>query len=88
MAKNVQFKLNLKGLNELMKSEWMQGCLTEAGEAVANACGSDYEAKTKVLNFVAVSNVNPMTESAYRENYKDNTMIKALSAVGLRMEKS
>ena len=64
------FKLNLPGLNELMKSPEMQSHLARAGEAVANAAGSDYDHKTYKLNFVAVN----------------NTLLKALGSVGLSMK--
>lgn len=88
MAKNVQFKLNINGLRELMKSDWMQGHLAEASRAVADACGSDYESDVDVISYVAIGHVRPTTKEASRENYEENTMIKALSSAGLRMEKS
>ena len=53
MAKNVQFKLNIDGLRELMKSEWMQGHISEAARAVAETCGSDYESDVDVISYVA-----------------------------------
>ena len=84
MAKN--FKLNLPGLNELMKSTEMQQHLKAAGAAVAGAAGPDYEHSTYVLNFVAVEHVYPTTKEAAHENFENNTLIKAAGAVGLRMK--
>ena len=84
---NVKFKLNLQGLNELMKSAPMQNALLEAGNAVARAAGGDYAAEVHTASFIAISNVYPDSKSAAKENYKDNTLLKAAGAVGLSMEK-
>lgn len=77
------FKLNLKGLNELMKSPQMQAHLHRAGEAVARAAGDDYECKTYVINYVAVENIFPASAKAAHENFTNNTLLKALGSVGL-----
>ena len=84
---NVKFKLNLQGLNELMKSAPMQNALLEAGNAVARAAGGDYAAEVHTASFITISNVYPDSKSAAKENYKDNTLLKAAGAVGLSMEK-
>lgn len=82
-----QFKLNLAGLNELMKSKKMQSYLKQAGQAVAAAAGEDYGTETYVLNFVAVQNVFPESAKAARDNYETNALIKALGSAGLSMTK-
>lgn len=87
MANNVKFKLNLPGLNELMKSSEMQRALLEAGDAVASAAGSDYAAEVHVANWIAISNVYPDSKRAAHENFKDNTLLKALGSVGLSQSK-
>ena len=84
---DVKFKLNLQGLNELMKSSEMQSALLSAGQAVANAAGGDYAAEVHTANFIAISNVYPTTKAAGKENFKENTLLKAAGAVGLKMEK-
>lgn len=84
---DVTFKLNLQGLNELMKSSEMQSALLEAGKAVANAAGGDYAAEVHTANFIAISNVYPNSKAAAKENYEENTLLKAAGAVGLKMEK-
>ena len=84
--KAVEFKLNLPGLNELMKSSAMQEHLTRAGNAVANAAGVGYEARTHVASFVAITNVYPASAEAAKENYEDNTLLKAIGSVGLSMK--
>lgn len=83
----VDFKLNLAGLNELMKSPEMQSHLEMAGTAVANAAGGDYGVRVHVANFVAIANVYPNTKRAAKDNYENNTLVKALGASGLSMTK-
>ena len=85
MAK-VDFKLNLPGLNEVMKSPGMQAHLAMAGAAVASAAGGDYDHKTYVIRYVAVENIFPASKDAARENYQNNTLMKALGSVGLSMK--
>ena len=87
MANDVKFKLNLEGLNELMKSSEMQSALLEAGKAVASAAGEDYAAEVHVANWIAISNVYPESRKAAHENYEDNTLLKAVGSVGLRQSK-
>lgn len=87
MADKVRFKLNLKGLNELMKSAEMQSALLSAGQAVAEAAGPDYAAEVHTANWIAISNVYPDSRRAAHENYKENTLLKAAGSVGLSMEK-
>lgn len=82
-----KFELNLPGLNELMKSPEMQAVLDEAGETVASMAGNDYAASPKTGRWVGFSNVYPNSKKAARENYKENTLLKALYASGLRTRK-
>lgn len=88
---NVDFELDLAGLNELMKSSEMQAALKEAGGAVANvasgAYGEEYGTETRVLSFVAIQNVYPATKAAAIDNYRHNTLVTAAGATGLTMQK-
>ena len=84
---NTRFELNLTGLNELMKSQEMCDALEAAGAAVANAAGAEYAHSVHQANFVAICNVYPDSKEAAHENYEDNTLVKALSTVGLPMTK-
>ena len=77
MAK-VKFKLNLKGLNELMKSEEMQNILEEKGKQVANNAGKEYASRVHLASFVAIANVYPDSKDAAKDNYENNTLLKAL----------
>ena len=84
---NVKFELNLPGLNELMKSPEMQDALLEAGQAVARSAGSEYAAEVHTANWIAISNVYPDSRKAAHENFKENTLLKALGSTGLPMRK-
>lgn len=87
MANDVKFKLNLPGLNELMKSGEMQSALLEAGQAVASSAGDEYAAEVHVANWIAISNVYPDSKKAANDNFRHNTLLKALGSVGLSMGK-
>ncbi len=87
MAKDVKFKLNLPGLNDLMKSSEMQSALLEAGQAVASSAGGEYAAEVHVANWIAISNVYPDSKKAANDNYRHNTLLNALGSVGLSMRK-
>ena len=87
MSNNVDFKLNLAGLNELMKSPEMQAGLQDAGNAVSNVAGGDYGVRVHLASYVAIANVYPNTKRAAQDNYENNTLVKALGACGLSMTK-
>lgn len=83
----VKVELNLQGLNEVMKSSAMQSALNAAGNAVIAAAGGDYAMRTDELNWVAITNVYPNSEDAAHDNFKNNTLLKAVGSVGLPMHK-
>ena len=82
----VDFKLNLPGLNAIMKSPEMQSILSEKGAAVmarANNMAQIPDAKfsmdTKAINWIAVTTVRADNGEAIAENFKNNTLLKSLS---------
>ena len=83
----VKFELNMKGVNELMKSQEMQDCLREAGEAVARKAGEGFEVDVHNADWSAVCYVDAKSDEAVKKSFKDNTLIKALSSSGLPMTK-
>lgn len=83
----VKVELNLQGINEMMKSREMQAHLQKAGEMVANAAGGDYAAITRQINWIAITNVYPNSSDAAHDNFKNNSLLKAVGAVGLPMRK-
>ena len=88
MAKNkIEVKVDIKGLNEHMKSSEMQAHLKSAGDAVARSAGADYGSSVHVASFVAIANVYPNSKRAAKENYESNTLLKAVSSVGLPTHK-
>lgn len=84
---DVEFKLNLQELNELMKSPEMQAALDTAGEQVASIAGPEFEATPRTGRWIGFSNVYPISKAGAKDNYENNTLVKALSASGLSMEK-
>ena len=84
---DVKVKLNLPGLNELMKSAEISQAVLEAGQAVAQAAGADYAAEVHTANWIAIANVYPDSKQAAHDNFKDNTLLKALGSVGLKQTK-
>lgn len=81
----VDFKLNLPGLNELMKSPEMQSILTEKGaEVMARANGNvqipdaRFSMDTKTINWIAVTTVRADNNEAIAENLRNNTLLKSL----------
>lgn len=79
---NVKVELNLKGINEMMKSAGIQSALRSAGEAVARNAGGDARAEdTRTINWIAVQDIRS-------DNAKDqNRLISALTAAGLSLRK-
>ncbi len=87
MAKKVEFELDINGLRELMKGPEMQAVLQEAGDAVASGAGGDYGVRVHVADYVAIANVFPESKEAAKDNYENNTLLKALGSAGLSMRK-
>lgn len=85
MAKKVEFELNINGLRELMKGPEMQGILEEAGDTVASIAGGDYGHRVHEASYVAICNVFPESAEAAKDNYENNTLLKALGGAGLSM---
>lgn len=83
MAK-VKFKLNLAGLNDLMKSGEMQAVLNSAASQIASAAGDGYEVESAhPIIFVGIAAVHAKTPEARRDNSENNTLLKALGGVTL-----
>lgn len=87
MAKKYSFELNLGGLNALMKSPEMVAILDEAGNAVARNAGTGYSKRTHQASWVAICNVFPNSKEAAKDNYENNTLLKAVGSAGLPTSK-
>lgn len=73
-----KFKLDYKGVGELLKSQEMGELMAEYAEQIRARCGDGYNVNT----FTGKTRVNAMvyaeTEEAIRDNYANNTLIKAV----------
>ena len=85
MSKKVKFKLNLAGVNELMKRPALQAMMQAKGSeiaaratAAASTPGAEYHAETKTINWIAVTNIKCSNSEAVYENYENNTLLKSL----------
>lgn len=77
MAKNT-FKLNYKGIGELMKSEVMQTVLSEYATNIKNRCGNGYEQDMYIGKTRANAMVSATTFQARKDNMDNNTLLKAV----------
>lgn len=79
MAKaKVHIELNRDGVRELLKSpEMMAICASEA-QAIAGRAGTGYEVSTYTGKTRVNASVITATEEAMRDNYKNNTLLKAV----------
>ena len=87
MSSTVRVKLKLKGVNELMKSPEIMASLEAAGDAVAKAAGKDYATRGHQAKRIGVVNVFPTSKQAAKDLFKNNTLEKAISSVGLKRTK-
>ena len=79
MSEKIKFKLDLKGLNELMKSGEMQGVLNSAASQIAGAAGDGYETETAhPISYVAIASVRAATYEARKDCSENNTLLKAM----------
>ena len=77
MAKNT-FKLNYKGVGELLKSEPMQKVLSDYATNIRNRCGDGYEQDIFIGKTRANAMVSATTYQAKKDNLENNTLLKAV----------
>lgn len=80
-----KFKLNLKGLNQLMKGPEMQAVLDQKGQEIRAAAenmseGGEFETETKPLRWIAITTVRAKDHKAIKSNLEDNTLLKAMGS--------
>ena len=79
---NVKFKLDLKGLNALMKGSEMAAVLTDAANRIASAAGEGYEVEeAHPLTFAGIASVRANTYDSYYDTLENNTLLKAAGGV-------
>ena len=74
----MQFKLNRKGVADLMKSAEMQEVLNGYATNIRNRCGDGYEQDIHVGKNRANAMVSATTYQAKADNLKNNTILKAV----------
>lgn len=77
----VKFELNLKGLNELMKSQGMQSQLQAINASVLAKAGAGYESKVSIASYEAIGKVYPTDGKSAADNLQNNTLEKALGGL-------
>lgn len=78
----IKFKLNLRGLNDLMKSGEMQAILNDAAGRIASAAGNGYEVESAhPLSFTAIASVRAATCDSYYDALENETLDKAIGGV-------
>lgn len=73
-----KFKLNSKGVQELLKSPQMQSILRARGEEIAAKAGAGYASDVHTFKKRAVAQVFPNSAEAAHDNYEHNTLLKAM----------
>lgn len=78
MSSKFRFKLNRKGVSELMKSDEMQEILEQLGDSKARQAGSGYESDVHVYKKRAVAQIYPTDYESSQDNYENNTLRKVI----------
>lgn len=65
---------------ELLRSQEMENAVREVADGVCSRAGSGYEVTTSQGKDRVVANVSTATREAVRDNYRNNTLIKALKS--------
>ena len=82
MSKDITFKLNLSGLNALMKSSEMQAIEDGALQQVAAQLGEGFEVESShPIGFVAIGSVRAVTVQARLQQNRTKVIDKAFGGV-------
>ena len=76
---NVKIVLNDAGVKELLKSAEAQEICRSLAEQVAARAGEGYVVEPRNYPERSGYAVRPETRSAYKDNYDNNTLLRALS---------
>ena len=75
---NFKFKLDRKGVRELLKSSEMAAICVEYANATRAKVGNDYSVTTHYGKNRVNASVHAETEAAVKDCKKNNTLLKAL----------
>ena len=74
MSNKLKFKLNYKGVGQLLKSAEMQSVLSSYANEIKNRAGDGYDVYVGRTR----ANVSVATEAAAQDNLENNTLLKAV----------
>lgn len=74
----MEFKLNRKGVADLMKSGNMQSVLKEYSTGIKNRAGDGYEQDIRVGKNRAIARVSAEAYQAKKDNLDNNTLLKSV----------
>lgn len=75
---DVRIVLNSAGIQELLKSQEIQQAVDEVCQRIADNAGPDYGHNVQIGKRRAVGRVYTATKNAMKDNYENNTLLKAL----------
>lgn len=78
MNKLLSFKLNQKGVRELLQSQAMQSILEDFADKKAQAAGDGYASEVHVGKNRSYANIYPESKEAYFDNLENNTLEKVI----------
>lgn len=77
---SIRIKLNLAGLNKLMRSAEVQAVVDRRGEAMARAAGEDFEYVPSPHKWVARGFVQPKNARGRRQEAIEKRLTRALGS--------
>ena len=78
MAEKFVFELNQDGVRQLLKSSEMKSVCQQHAQRIAGRAGTGYEVDTYTGSNRVNASVGTATAEAYRDNLKNNTLLKAV----------
>lgn len=76
----VQVKMNLPGLNQLMRSDTVQAIVDAEGRRIASSAGSDFEYVARPHRYVARGYVQAKNARGMREQARNAVLERALGS--------
>lgn len=80
MAQPIQIRINLRGINELMRSPEVQADLDSRGQRIAAAAGTDFEYVPSPHKWSARGYVQPSSARGARQEAREKRLVGALNA--------
>lgn len=75
----VKIEINYAGVGELLKSQEMADCVSGIAQQKASACGDGYGTDVYRAGTRVIASVFTETGEAKRDNYDNNTLLRAVS---------